>query len=383
MATFSFSDAAGGGHIRSTTRSTTSIGASVRRSSTHHSPAYTRTEEKKDDTIAMDAKDCSVDQTLASAKPGKKLDQYFQRCQKEFEEKMVPVVIFTGVDANNIEKARNLWESSRVTRTKVMFTRLDPSTATCQLVIYELASELHEVMIEMLSHEINQYIDRLGCLEFILKVGTATYKRSDEGSEMEGDKAYKQWGGRQADGRLTLVVEVGWSQDLGPVTNGKTLLGKAKDWIDIDASLVLAVKVYGSKPNENPGMLVSLVTGDGVIRVIRAGKIPAGELEHFTTYNQEYAGADAGPVTEMLQDTQTLEIDGKYILGFGPDGLQGQIDLFPETNENEDTRQSRKHRRIRGALQALQGRIDFGRAINLGNFYEEFLDLYDRGMGQV
>lgn len=64
------------------------------------------------------------------------------------------------------------------------------------------------------------------------------------------------------------------------------------------------------------------------------------------------------------------------ILGFGPDGLQGQINLFPETNE--DTRQSRKQQRIRKALQALQGRADFGHAsINLGNYYEDFLNTYD------
>ena len=129
----------------------------------------------------------------------------------------------------------------------------------------------------------------------------------------------------------------------------------------LDRHRRVTVKLYGSKPNEKPGMLISLVTEDGVIRVIRAGEIPAGDLEHFATYNQEYPGGDAGPVAEKLRNTQTLDIDGKYILGFGPDGLQGQIDLFPETNE--DTRQSRKQGRIRGALQALQSRVDFAKLL--------------------
>lgn len=66
-----------------------------------------------------------------------------------------------------------------------------------------------------------------------------------------------------------------WTQALGPIDDdNKTLVGKAKDWIDIDASLVVIVKLYGTKHNKMPGMLVALVTdNEGVRQVIRVGEI--------------------------------------------------------------------------------------------------------------
>lgn len=48
---------------------------------------------------------------------------------------------------------------------------------------------------------------------------------------------------------VTVVVEIGWTQELGPSSAGNyILLGKAKeDWIDIGVCLVLLVKLYGYK----------------------------------------------------------------------------------------------------------------------------------------
>lgn len=365
----------------------TSLGASVRRD----------TEEKKDDPVAIDAYkyDCkvlthasdasasAVTLAHASAKPKEHLDKYFQGRQKEYEEKMVPVVVFTKVGAGaDMETAVELWESqssqaSSSSSMKVMFTRLNPSTATCQLVIYELNTEMHERVAEDLSFPISAYIASLGEFmdDFIVTDGTADKKRSDGQGHFQADKTYTRSGLEAEDENdaVTMVIEVGWSQNLGPATNGQTLLGKAKDWIDTDVSLVLLVKLYGNKSNQKPGMLCSLVTNEGVIRVIQAGTIPAGEKEHFDTYKTEYTSSDAGPGAEELEETsQILNIDGKYIFGFGTDGLQRQIDMFPETEKVGIDGESQNG--IRAALLALRGRPDFGHAsINLGRCYAKFL----------
>ena len=47
----------------------------------------------------------------------------------------------------------------------------------------------------------------------------------------------------------------------------------------------MAVKLYGSKQNEKPGMLVSTVKEDNCFdRVIQAGDIPQGEVAQLKGY---------------------------------------------------------------------------------------------------
>jgi hypothetical protein len=111
---------------------------------------------------------------------------------------------------------------------------------------------------------------------------------------MQADKAYERNVGPPGwKNQVTVLIEVGWTQALGPVTNGTTLLGNVKDWFDIGASpLVLIVKLYGSTRNQNPGMMVALVTNEGVIRVVQAGEIANNDSEYFRAYNEEYAGGN-------------------------------------------------------------------------------------------
>ena len=209
----------------------------------------------------------------------KKLGKYFLGRQEAYKDSpgQRPVVVLTEINtADDVDKAIFLWESNSSTYMKVMFMQTQGSTLTSkyQLIIYEIPTKIHESVIEFFAKSINAGIYSLDCDDLIEAIGTADCKRSDGQSTMQADKAYERPNGPGTDDtQLTFVIEVGWTQHLGPGTLQTSLLGKTKDWIAPGVSLVLAVKLYVYKGNQRPGMLVFMVTGDNrVVRVIQTGE---------------------------------------------------------------------------------------------------------------
>lgn len=150
------------------------------------------------------------------------LNKHIKRCQKEYKHAFVPVVVSAAIDVNGIDTARALWGSSRDSHMKVMFTRLDKTTSTCQLVIYEIATDQYERMAVSLAHKITRFIEDLGLWwTLLMELGTKDYARSDQHGAIQGDQAYENlrsppdW-----NSEVTVMIEVGWTQNLCGETRG-------------------------------------------------------------------------------------------------------------------------------------------------------------------
>jgi hypothetical protein len=104
-------------------------------------------EEKKDGSPSHGTINSSI-LTLATAKDMSvdDINEHVRICQRKYKGTLVLVVVFAEVDVDNIETARALVESSRDAHMPVMFTKaaLDKTTLMCQLVIYEIATRMHE-----------------------------------------------------------------------------------------------------------------------------------------------------------------------------------------------------------------------------------------------
>lgn len=119
-------------------------------------------DEKKEEVgikVTCDFHTATMSFARANTVRDHELVEYLQCLQDKFEHNGgIPVVVFDGIDKDSVEAARNLWDHSRVTRMRVMTTRFDDETATCQLFIFELASSIHAVISRSIDASIQQYL---------------------------------------------------------------------------------------------------------------------------------------------------------------------------------------------------------------------------------
>lgn len=165
----------------------------------------------------------------------KELDKYFLDRQEAYAKNLCPVVVLTEIKtADDVETAMRLWEDNGSTYMKAMFvdaTSASVCKSSYELVIYEIPTEIHEVVAEFFAAEITVCLYSPGCKNLIEATGRADRKRSVGESTMQPDKSYKRITDIATQkSTLTFFIEVAWTQPLGPSTLQSSLLGKIKDW---------------------------------------------------------------------------------------------------------------------------------------------------------
>ena len=328
--------------------------------------------------------------TDAIGRGEEKIRDHFLSCQNMYKQNAdgEPVVVLTGININEVDTAMRLWESNDATYMKVMLVDEVPPqgstvplawASTYKLVIYEIVTDIHEMVAEFLARPIIRHLEDLHCEDLIVSTGTADSKRAVGASTIQADKSYKRRTGFDAgELELTFVIEVAWSQKLGPSTVQSSLLGKTKDWISIGAGLVLAVKLYGYLDKDKPGMLLFVVNKDNrIVRAVQAGVVPAKELAVLGQYGEN--NMNEGLIVLSLEENRTVSIDMNDILGLASNAsAQAEMDrLFPAEGADVPLGESSKEEKrkdMRAALQALVLRGDgFGEVeLNIWKCYHSY-----------